>query len=190
MVASIQLKVLDIGGNDGKRAYEFYAASEVTCLDIKTGWDVMKKRLPKGDWDILLANHFIEHIDDPDFFLEECRKVMSKDTILDIGTPNLNSWYNRLFFFAGYLPNSYEISYRKGYGKPFDWNKHEVGGHIRVMNVPSLKEMLEDHGFKIISVEGEHSTFPCSIWIKALDRFLTFLSPNLASAFRVKCKLY
>ena len=184
------LKVLDVGGGDGKRAsLEFYPDSEVKVLDIKTGWDVMEYGLPQGDWDVILANHFIEHIDDPDYFLEECRKVMTHKTVLDIGTPNLNAWFNRLFFLFGYLPHSYEISYKKSYGKPFDWNKEEVGGHIRVMNVPSLIQLLKDHKFDVFSIEGEHSTFPCHFSVKYLDIFLTKLSPNLASAFRIKCRL-
>ena len=79
------MKVLDVGGGDGKRAREeFYPGTDVTVIDLKNGWDVMKLGLPKENWDIILANHFIEHITDPDYFLDECNRVMREGTVLDI----------------------------------------------------------------------------------------------------------
>jgi len=183
------LKVLDIGGNDGKRAQEFYPDSDVTLIDIKKGWDVMKWGIPKGNWNVLLANHFIEHIPDPDYFLTECAKVMNQGTILDIGTPNLCAWFNRLTFLFGYVAHSVELSKRYNVGKPFGWNKEELGGHIYVYSVPALKQLLEKHGFNIISVTAEASTYPCNIVIRWIDKLMTWISPSLASAFRIKCTL-
>ena len=184
------LKVLDVGGNDGVRAKEeFYPDSDVTVLDLKNGWDVMKFGLPFGDWDILLANHFIEHISDPDYFLEECKRAMNSRTILDIGTPNLAAWFNRLLFLAGYVPHSVELSKKFNVGKPFDWGKEQLGGHIYVYTVPALIQLLKAHGFKILSVAGEPSTFPCQLFHHLVDGIITKLSPTLASAFRVKCTL-
>lgn len=179
-------KVLDVGGNDGKVAKLHYPDCDIRTIDIKSGWDVMQYGLPYGPWDYIFANHFIEHIDDPDYFLEECRKVMKYDTILDIGMPNLSSWYNRFFFFMGYLPQSYEISYKKIYGRFID-DGSEPGGHIRVMNIPSTIALLEDHGFMIVEVTGEASNRTGIIGL--IDRFITSLNPNFASAFRVKCTI-
>lgn len=187
---SRQLRVLDVGGNDGLRARdEFYPGSEVEILDLKHGWDVMKVGLPNGAWDIILANHFIEHITDPDFFLDECRRVMSETTVLDIGTPNLCAWFNRLLFLFGYVPHSVELSRRYNIGKAFGWNNEGLGGHIYVYSLRALLELLKHHGFKVISVTGERSTYPAPLPIKWLDGFLTSLSPHLASAIRVKCQL-
>ena len=183
------LKVLDVGGSDGLRAKnEFYPGSEVEILDIKHGWDVMNYGLPYGRWDIILANHFIEHIPDPDFFLDECKKVMRHDTILDIGTPNLCAWFNRILFLFGYVPHSVELSKRHNVGKAFDWNKEELGGHIYVYSLRALLELLAKHKFKVISIKGERSTYPTLLPIKWVDGLLT-LSPDLASAFRIKCTL-
>jgi len=184
------MNVLDVGGNDGKRAREeFYPGSEVMVVDLKNGWNVMKMGLPYGDWDVILANHFIEHIEDPDFFLEECKKHMKKHTVLDIGTPNLTAWFNRILFLFGYVPHSVELSKIHNVGKAFNWNSEELGGHIYVYTIPALFQLLRFHGFKVISVSGEPSTYHCNGLVSALDRWLTKINPNFASAFRIKCTL-
>jgi hypothetical protein len=187
----ISLRVLDVGGKDGERARkEFYPGANVTVVDLATGWDVMKYGLPHGDWDVILANHFIEHVIDPDFFLDECKRVMGPETILDIGTPNLAAWFNRVLFMAGYVPHSVELSTRHNVGKAFGWNQEELGGHIRVFTLPALLDLLTRHNFIIDTVAGEPSTYPCHPIIRATDQFLTILNPNLASAFRVKCRYW
>lgn len=183
------MNVLDVGGRDGARCKESYPEDEVTVLDLEYGYDVMKEGLPKGKWDVIFANHSIEHFSDPDFFLDECRKVMKPRTILEIGTPNLTAWFNRFFFLFGYVPHSVELSKRYNLGKPFNWNQEPLGGHIYVYSVPALLDLLKRHGFKILSVKGESSTYPCNVLISSLDKFLTKVNVNLASAFRVKCTI-
>jgi len=153
------------------------------------GYDVMKEGLPSGKWNVIFANHIIEHVSDPDYLLEECKRVMSRNTILEIGTPNLAAWYNRLLFLIGYVPNHVELSKYINVGKPFSWGEVPLGGHKFVYTVPALLQLLDYHGFRIISVVGEASTYPCSYIISAADRILTNLSPSLASAFRVRCTL-
>lgn len=184
------LKVLDVGGKDGRRAREeFYPGSEVTVIDLESGWDVMEDGLPDGDWDVILANHFIEHISDPDLFLEECKRIMKKGTVLNIGTPNLAAWFNRILFLFGYVPHSVELSGYHNVGKAFNWNDEDLGGHIYVYTVPALTQLLRKNGFTIISTVGEPSTYRCGSIIGCIDKTLTKLSPSLASAFRIKCTL-
>lgn len=185
-----EMKVLDVGGGDGLRARnEFYPGSDVTVVDIKHGWDVMKEGLPSGKWDVILANHFIEHIPDPDYFLDQCRKVMKPHTVLDIGTPNLAAWFNRVLFLLGYVPHSVELSKRFNVGKAFDWNKEELGGHIYVYTVNALKCLLAHHGFSVTSVVGERSNYPANFIIRGMDYMATRIDPSLASAFRIKCTI-
>lgn len=181
--------IVDVGCGDSDIVKKFYPNSTVTKVDKKLGHDVLEDGIPDGEWDVIFANHIIEHLDDTDKFLEHCSKAMSSNTVLDIGTPNLCAWFNRILFLFGYLPHSYEVSYRKGYGRAFNWNNEEMGGHLRVFSVPALLQMLKDHGFKIVSVVGEESYYPCNIIIRLVDKFMTKLSPSLASSFRVKCTL-
>ena len=181
------LKVLDVGGNLGLRAHKAYPEAEITVLDRKTGFDVTKEDFPGVEWDVVLSNHLIEHLENPDDFLDKCYRVMDDNSILDISTPNLLAWFNRLVVMFGYLPHSYEVSYRHNVGKPFKWGTERIGGHLRVTCPRALKQLLERHGFEVLSVKGEHSTYPCHPLIGLIDRLLT-INPNLASSFRIKCK--
>jgi len=179
-------RVLDVGGNDGLVAREKYPDAEIEVIDLKHGWDIEVFGIPSGPWNVILANHFLEHYRDPDQFLEMCKKAMTKNTVLEIAMPNMSSWYNRIFFLFGFLPQSYEISYRKIYGRAIK-DGTGPGGHIRLMNIPSTIELLKDHGLTIkdVSVEVSNRTG----FVSYLDHLITILNPKLASAFRVKCTL-
>ncbi len=183
------LRVLDIGGGDGLRCRSHFPNASITVLDLKNGWDVMKMGLPYGDWDVLFMNHVIEHVSDPDFLLDEAYKVMGPDTVLEIGTPNLTAWFNRILFLFGYVPHSVELSKRYGLGKAFNWDEEELGGHVYVYTVPAIVKLLKLHGFKNIEVVGEASTYPCNPIIRWVDRLLTKFRPTFASAVRIRCTL-
>ena len=180
--------MLDVGGGNGKQSEKLYPYTKVRVLDKEHGWNIEKKGLPKGKWDVILCNHVIEHLVDPDFLLTECYRIMSKNTILDIGTPNLTAWFNRILFLFGYVPHSMELSTRFNVGKPFDWGKEPLGGHIRIFTVSALIDLLKRYRFNVLSVVGEPSYFPCNIAIRTVDRVLTRLNPSFASMFRIKCK--
>lgn len=182
-------RVLDVGGGDGSRSRKTFPDASITVLDLKNGWDVMRMGLPYGDWDVVFMNHVIEHVSDPDFLLDECYKVMSKDSVLEIGTPNLAAWFNRILFLFGYVPHSVELSKRHGLGRAFDWDNEELGGHIYVYTVPALVKLLKLHGFRNIEVVGEASTYPCNPIIRWIDKTLTKFRPTLASAVRIRCTI-
>lgn len=185
----LTVKIYDIGGNDGLRSRLAYPLADITVLDKKTGFDVEQQEIPRGYYpaDILLANHLIEHLWDPDSFLDKCYRAMGNETILEISTPNLAAWFNRALFVFGYLPHSYEVSHTHNVGKISAWNKEKVGGHIRLFTPYALTQLLKKHALKVIDVQGEYSTYPCNLVIKVIDRVLT-LNPNLASAFRIKAR--
>jgi len=185
---SRKLSILDVGGNDGTRAKESFPDADILTIDLKNGWDVMKMGLPNGSYDVIFANHFIEHVSDPDYFLECCKKIMWNDTVLEIGTPNLTAWFNRILFLFGYVPRSVELSKQFNVGKAFNWGTDELGGHVYVYSVPALVKLLQLHGFTVFSVVGEASTAPCNWIIRLFDKLMTRLSPNLASAVRIKCR--
>ena len=98
------------------------------------------------------------------------------------------AWFNRILFVLGYLPHSYEVSYRHNVGKIMAWQKEPVGKHIRLFTPLALTQLLKRHAFKVIDVKGEYSTYPCNFLIRGIDRLLT-LNPNLASAFRIKARI-
>ena len=180
------MRILDIGGNDKVRASMAYPDASITLFDKKNGFDVTQNPLPMGEWDIILINHLIEHLVDPDDLLDKCYRIMSPDTILEISTPNILSWYNRLFMLLGYLPYCYEVSYRHLVGRPPFLIKGGIGGHVRLFSTLALSELLENHDFDILSIEGEGSIYP-NKWVRILDSILT-INPNIAANVRIRCR--
>jgi len=178
-------RVLDVGGGLDERAKQFYPDAKIVTIDKKTGWDVEKDGLPLATWDVIFCNHIIEHLYDVDKFIENCKGVMSPGTILEIGTPNLCAWFNRLVFLAGYFPHSYEVS-KCNVGRIKAWSHEAMGGHIHIFTPRALKQLLELHGLYIISCVGEEST--TAGWLSPIDKLLS-LNVNLASAFRIQCIL-
>src|SRR3990167_7649740 len=120
------MRILDIGSGIEGRSIREYPNASITMLDKKYGQDI-KEGLPQGEWDVLLVNHLIEHLDDPDEFLRNCKSVMNSNSVLEISTPNLCAWFNRILFLFGWLPHYYELSYEYNIGKPFKWNNEKIG---------------------------------------------------------------
>lgn len=112
----------------------------------------------KGELDVIYAGELIEHLVDPDAFLEECNKSLKKNGYIVISTPNLVSWYNRIIFALGIQPIFYESSTRSpkiGAGplKFIKQGKIPVG-HIRIFTNRALKDLLVSQGFEIVKVKG------------------------------------
>ena len=181
-----EMKVLDVGGKNGLNARAYFPDAEIRVVDKSMGWDVMKMGLPDGVWDIIFASHFIEHIVDPDYFLDECKKVMIPDTTLEIDTPNLGAWFNRILLLFGYQPHFTEVSTRYDVGKLRLGTEEKPGGHLHLFTLRALKELLTIHGFKIHSIQGKPLEYPLPLLLKLLDRLFSKI-PSLASELRVKC---
>lgn len=109
-------------------------------------------------FDLVYAAELIEHLVNPDYFLEECWRVLKPDGYLLISTPNLQAWYNRFLFVLGIQPLFYEVSTKSpliGAGPLKRIKKGTVPvGHIRIFNVRALKDILESEGFAIKSIQG------------------------------------
>jgi SAM-dependent methyltransferase len=128
-VSGTRRKLLEIGSNDGAfvRAaqshgflaigYEPNAQAESTALNSSTHYD------------IIVANHVLEHISDPIEFLNGLKKMLSPDGLLIFEVPNLNEYphesmavfHEHLFHFtpnhlgyifsrAGYLVEDFEFT--------------------------------------------------------------------------------
>jgi hypothetical protein len=186
------MNILDIGSGTEERIKLYHKIDDVVdtiySLDKKYGFDLDTNTFPQGNWDLLFANHIIEHVHDVDRFIKSCVSVMRKNTVLEIGTPNMCAWFNRILFLFGYLPHSYELSSVFNVGKIKKWKYEELGGHIKVFTPKALCELLELYDLKVISCVGESSTYSKNPILKFIDGLLT-KNVNLASAFRVKCTL-
>ncbi len=200
--------VLDAGCGDGGLIKEMQAEWTIKAsgLDIsekgvelakKKGVDArvadLSKKIPFSDdeFDLIVANEIIEHLSSPDFFLRECRRMLSKDGLLMVGTPNLSFWLNRILFAFGLYPMFLEASVEKkiGMGKLSGISsENQPVGHVHVFNLNAVKEILEMNGFSIEKVVGLSIPFEVPRFKLAtklygiIDSFFAFfpsLSPDL-----------
>jgi len=123
-----KIKVLDVGGGEGHLLDLFFTKlkqdfnnsldinSEFHIIDIskrqierakKKGYNTIIYDISKGfphddeSFDIVFASEVIEHIFDTTYFLKECRRVLKKDGLLILTTPNIASLGNRINLVLG-----------------------------------------------------------------------------------------
>ncbi len=140
--------------------YSHYKLKQAKKAGHKVKHCDLEQGIPFKDqsFDVIYAAELIEHLYDPDKFLEECRRILKKNGVVVISTPNLHAWYNRALFALGIQPLFYEVSTRSphiGSGPLKKIKKGKVPvGHVRVFSPASLKDMLVAEGFEILHVAG------------------------------------
>jgi SAM-dependent methyltransferase len=172
-------KILDAGCGDGglikfiqeqtgAKGYGVDISEKGVSLAKKMGVDAkvadLSKKIPypNNTFDLIIANELIEHLNDPDQFLKESKRILKRRSSLLIGTPNLSFWLNRILFLLGIYPLFLEASTEKkvglGFMKRIAYGGQLVG-HIRVFNTPAIKELLEFHGFRVKIIQGDSVRF-------------------------------
>lgn len=109
-------------------------------------------------FDFILNQEVIEHLQDPDSFMEECFRILKPGGHIILTTPNLLAWFQRVLCVLGIVPTFHEVSKRNrqfGLGplKRVITNTQPVG-HIHVFTLPALKDMLRAYGFEVTTVAG------------------------------------
>lgn len=173
----VRLKGIDFSSDEVREARK-------KGLDVTRGDFEKSMALKNSSFDIIYAGEVIEHLYNPDSFLEQMNKALKKNSYLIITTPNLCSWYNRMLMPLGIQPMFLEPSTKSklvgaGILKRFKIGEQPVG-HIRIFTLEALKDLLKMNGFGIIDVKGAiyDEGLPKKLW--AIDRlFNTF--PKLAS---------
>ena len=206
-------KVLDAGCGDGGMSEvvkKNYPSVDMYGVDIsKKGVGIAKKRgiktkvadlnkkIPYGNnfFDFVIAHEVIEHLVDPDTFLEESVRVLKKGGYLVVTTPNLAAWYHRILFLFGYYPLFSEMSTktrRAGIGllKYVIKNDKPVG-HIRIFTMPALTDLISFNGFKIVNTKASPIAFnfprPLRLFYDTLDYLFSY-RPTLGSNLLVVAK--
>ena len=163
-------RVLDIGCGDGSLGREMKALqgigsvygvdiSEQAVREARSRGinaycvNVDKTDLPFADdyFDAVFCGELLEHLYDPDHLLDEMHRVLKQDGICIITTPNLASWYNRLFLLLGYQPLFLDASLLHPVGYPL---KFGLFGHIRGFTEKAITELCRIHNFKIVGKRG------------------------------------
>lgn len=101
-------------------------------------------RFPDGFFDAITLNHVIEHVPDPVSVLTRCRRLLRKDGILVVATPNGNSLGHRLLKAA--------------------WRELDPPRHFFVFNGETLRRCLSLAAFKI-EREVSSSRNASRIWL-------------------------
>ena len=104
--------------------------------------------------DVVVMNEVIEHLLDPDFALEQARRVLKRSGVLIITTPNLAAWFNRLILLAGLQPLYTETGTEWVLGRGRFAPRGRPVGHVHLFTKGSLSGLLDLHGFKIEKLRG------------------------------------
>ncbi len=128
--------------------------------DVEKKWDY-----PDNFFHIVIASHIIEHVVNPDHLILEAKRVLKKNGLLIIATPNMAAWFNRILILLGIQPFFSEVStVDKTLGLKFTRRLTPLRsplGHLRLFTLGSLKDILELHGFKITKISSaEFGSFP------------------------------
>jgi len=89
--------------------------------------------IEENSFDVVISHHVIEHVDSPESFLGEIKKILRPDGLLVISTPDFKSVCAKLF--------------KERYRMLFDKT------HVNLFSFQSLKDMLTDFGFEILEVD-------------------------------------
>jgi methionine biosynthesis protein MetW len=143
---------------------------KVYDCDLSSDWS----SLVEGKFDVVLAGEIIEHVFDTDKFLRNVRSVLKEEGRLILSTPNLASLGRRIFLLFGRNP-LIELTARK-----------DDAGHIRYFTFGSLKKLLEENGFKLISFRSDYVNFDKAG--KVRSSLMANLFPTLGSSLIGECR--
>ena len=201
----LPIKILDIGcghncelfnyklGEDKYFGCDFYETIDIKIDDYKRinlNEERLTDRYKNEKFDVIFCGEVIEHLFSPDELLDEVKKLMDRDSILILSTPNLGYYLNRIMLLFGisplFLENSSEVKLGRKFKFLGQFNKTE--GHIRLFTYGALKDLLKMKGFQIIKVKSITIWDNVPIWDYVFDRAIGLLSKSLSAdnVFTVK----
>lgn len=135
--------------------------------------------------DAIHAGEVIEHLFYTERFLEELLRIVKPGGGMVLTTPNLASWYNRVFVLLGYHPLFTDVGVRvSSCGNPF-YRANLPAGHIRNFTKTSLVHLLASCGWQVEEVRGV--ALLGNKW-RFLDRWISRLFPGLAADLVILCR--
>lgn len=135
--------------------------------------DIEKENFPYSSefFDAVIFSEVIEHIIEYHHVLDEIYRVLEKNGVLILSTPNLNSVANMLKIVAGedVIPI---------------YDRECQDRHVRLFSLKSIRTLLTIHGFKIDKVN--YIDYSPSSYIGLLRQLLCFIFPRLRAFIIVK----
>ena len=96
-------------------------------LDI-SGLPLQQNHFPAAQFDVILASHLIEHLNDPSALVQEARRILAPEGRFFVTTPNIAGLQARLF--------------------KSRW-RSAIFDHLYLFSVKTLSRLLEQKGFAI-----------------------------------------
>jgi 2-polyprenyl-3-methyl-5-hydroxy-6-metoxy-1,4-benzoquinol methylase len=138
------------------KGVEISPAAEYACnvrqLDV-INIPLEEIAFPPCSFDVVLASHLIEHLNDPFSFLKEARRILKDNGQIFITTPNISGL--QAYLYGG------------------RW-RSAIFDHLYLFSVRTLKKMLKKAGFKVekVSTWGGIAAGLAPAWIKRGADFL------------------
>ena len=152
-------EILDMGSKEGY-LHELFLKNnpdkKIYSCDLKDSdfnFDFNKSFKIKKKFDTIVAGEIIEHLENPTYFIKECKKILNEQGRLIITTPN-----------------SIGIQYIKN---P-EWTVNQERGHINSFTMPMIKKILTNNSFKII-----YSDYINAFWINNPLQIISFIIKRL-----------
>ena len=143
-------------------------------LNVRKG-QIGEIEIPKNHFDVVIAQDVLEHVFDPEKFLDNINKVMKNSGLLILELPN----------------NSSIRSYLGGK----KWAEYIPPVHLNFFDKTTLRKILGNHGFKVITIYSETSltlglrerlrklnkdgTKPLNIFVTRIDELITSFKKNI-----------
>jgi SAM-dependent methyltransferase len=169
-------RVLDVGGTAGSAAWlrDVFPGAAVTVLNSDTfeeselppGVSFLAgdaQELPRGEgrfdlFDLVYAGEVVEHLFNPDGFLDSASAVVADRGWLVVTTPNLACLANRLFLLFGWTPGNISPSIRYITGNPvLPEGSGEIGTiafHKSVFTLGGFRRLAQLYGFELRKLRG------------------------------------
>jgi SAM-dependent methyltransferase len=96
-------------------------------LPIHAG-DLISAYFPDGSFELVHASHLVEHLNDPRAFLAEARRVLARDGLLVLATPNVDGFQARLL--------------------GSEW-RSAIRDHLYLFSASTLGSLLSECGFRV-----------------------------------------
>ena len=153
------------------RAHEMPPGVAYLRHDVKAGLPY-----PEETFDVVHSSEFIEHLEDTESFLRECRRVLKTGGRLVVSTPNLHYWRNGIEWFLG--NQFYFVDYCSG-----------QLGHVRYFCPKTLSILANRAGFAGISTRTIGDWGGDNVFLAAAARlFQTFSASKNLILFLVATK--
>lgn len=184
------VRILDIGCGNGGFSLELMekvSPCQLYGIDVdksaikfafKRAVDVIiadTQHLPfKGEnFDIVISNQVIEHVLNVDQFIINVQRVLKKNGMFILSTPNLCALHNRFLIMLGQQPTCLQVSEIQVGNLLRGIKTH---GHVHSFSPAALNDLLKYHNFSIEKITGS-GMYPLPHF---LQKFFSKIFPSLA----------